>query len=146
LAIASAYDNRKPNEVQARAWADALDGFDPRDCALAIKAHYKESTEYLMPVHVINRARTFMLTRREEQRVADFLAITSPPLEPKELTARIDAAAVEVFATEERSTWRTGDRDNACPWCQAEPKRPCTTPGTKRTLTAVHPSRLAHAE
>lgn len=55
LAIAAVYDKRTIGEVEASAWADALDGLAPRDCAEAIKAHYADSTAWLMPAHVRER-------------------------------------------------------------------------------------------
>lgn len=52
LTIAAAFDRRKIGRADALAWSDALEGLNPRDCADAIRAHFRESTDYLMPVHV----------------------------------------------------------------------------------------------
>lgn len=52
LAVAAVYDRRTIGNVEAQAWADALDGLDPRDCAEAVRAHYRDSTTWLMPAHV----------------------------------------------------------------------------------------------
>jgi hypothetical protein len=139
LAIASAFDNRKPNEAQAIAWAEVLDGLDPRDCVEAIKGHYKESKEYLMPAHVVARARMAMLDRRERQQVEEHLAIMAQPVNPdgmKMLEAGIAAVGNEPPPPPK------GDRANECPWCGAKPGRPCTTPVTGTLITGVHPSRL----
>lgn len=53
LTIAAAYDNRKPDADQAKAWAMALDGLRFEDCREVIVAHYRKSREWLMPVDVI---------------------------------------------------------------------------------------------
>lgn len=52
LAIAATYDRRTVGEVEARAWAKALDGLDPADCAEAVLNHYTRTTDWLMPAHV----------------------------------------------------------------------------------------------
>jgi len=54
LTVAAAFDNRKPDADQARAWAMALDGYRFEDCREAIVQHYRVSREWLMPVEVIN--------------------------------------------------------------------------------------------
>jgi hypothetical protein len=59
LAVAAIYDKRTIGEVEAVAWADALNDLDPRECAEAIRAHYGDSTDYLMPAHVRRRVAAF---------------------------------------------------------------------------------------
>ena len=54
LGVAAIYDRRTIGKIEASAWADALKGLDPRECAEAIKAHYARTTEWLMPAHVRN--------------------------------------------------------------------------------------------
>jgi hypothetical protein len=139
LAIASAFDNRKPNEAQAIAWAEVLDGLDPRDCVEAIKGHYKESKEYLMPAHIVARARMMMLDRRDRQTAEEHLAIMAQsPVEGQRLA--IEAGAKDIGNEPYRSS--KGDRALPCKWCGAKAGQPCTTPGTQRRLMFVHPSRL----
>ena len=41
LTLAAAYDNRKPDADQAKAWAMVLDGLRFEDCCEAIVAHYR---------------------------------------------------------------------------------------------------------
>lgn len=53
LTIAAAYDNRKPDADAAKAWAMALDGLRFVDCRDAVVAHYRVSSEWLMPDKVI---------------------------------------------------------------------------------------------
>lgn len=64
LTIAAAYDSRRPDRARALAWADALGDLDPEDCSLAIRRHYRDSTEFVMPAHIRRLVRTI----REERR------------------------------------------------------------------------------
>lgn len=73
LTIAAAYDNRKPDADQAKAWAMALDGLRFEDCREVIVQHYRRSREWLMPVDVISGVR-----RIRSDRVARFGAIPAP--------------------------------------------------------------------
>lgn len=142
LAIASAFDNRKPNEAQAIAWAEVLTGLDPRDCVEAIKAHYKESKEYLMPAHIVARARTMMLDRRDQERVAEHLAIMAGPDTSDRTRLAIEGAKT---ALAEPKVYPKSDRANECPWCKAKPGRPCVIPVVGKVLSTVHPSRVEAA-
>lgn len=53
LSVAAAFDNRKPDPDAATAWAAALDGLRFVDCRDAIVAHYRTSSDWLMPQMVI---------------------------------------------------------------------------------------------
>lgn len=54
LAVAVAYDNRKPGEANIAAWLEAADrGRWTFEAAVeAIHEHYARSTEFLMPGHI----------------------------------------------------------------------------------------------
>lgn len=52
LTIASSIDNRNVNEVAVEGWYAVLHSLPFEDCARAVKAHFEDSTEYLMPAHV----------------------------------------------------------------------------------------------
>ena len=67
LAIAAAFDNRKPDADAAQAWALALDGLRFEDCREAIVAHYRSSSEWLMPSKVIAEVK-----RIRSKRITDF--------------------------------------------------------------------------
>jgi hypothetical protein len=54
LAIAAAYDNRKPDPDAATAWAMALDGLRFEDCRQVVVKHYQRSRDWMMPVDVIS--------------------------------------------------------------------------------------------
>lgn len=53
LTVAAAYDNRKPDPDAAKAWAIALEGYRFEDCRDAIVSHFRTTSDYLLPVHVI---------------------------------------------------------------------------------------------
>lgn len=63
LTIAAAYDNRKPDEDQARAWALVLADLRFEDCRDAIVAHYRESRDWLMPADVVKGAHELRIGR-----------------------------------------------------------------------------------
>lgn len=63
LTIAAAYDNRKPDADQAKAWAMALDDARFEDCREAIVNHYRNSREWLMPVDVLKGVTAIRLER-----------------------------------------------------------------------------------
>lgn len=57
LGIAASFDNRKPNEEAAIAWAAVLDDYDYTECRDAVVDHYRESREWIMPADVVARVR-----------------------------------------------------------------------------------------
>ena len=67
LAIAAAFDNRKPDADAAQAWALALDGLRFEDCRDAIVAHFRVSSEWLMPAKVIAEVK-----RIRSKRITEF--------------------------------------------------------------------------
>ena len=80
LAKAAAFDNRTPSQFAAAAWAEALADTDAplADALAAVTVHYRESREWLMPVHVIEGV----------ERIARARRATIPPVE--ELMSGID--------------------------------------------------------
>lgn len=74
LTVAAAYDNRKPDEDAAKAWALALDGLPYIDCRDAIVAHYRGSTEWIMPAVVRAAVR-----RIRAKRIDDHPPLVPPP-------------------------------------------------------------------
>lgn len=63
LTLCSAYDNRKPDADQARAWALVLDGCDYEDAQAAVVRHYRESRDWLMPADVVSGVRAMRVKR-----------------------------------------------------------------------------------
>jgi hypothetical protein len=107
LLIAAAYDNRKPDEDQAKAWAMALDGLRFEDCREVIVAHYQRSREWLMPVDVIGGVR-----RLREKRIADY----GPPEPPANLDPDDTGAYARWLETTKR---RIADGDLTAPIVEA---------------------------
>lgn len=52
LAKAAAYDRRTVGKADTLAWHEALSDLDLDACLDAVAAHYRQSTEWLMPAHV----------------------------------------------------------------------------------------------
>jgi hypothetical protein len=52
LALVAAFDRRTIGETDAVAWADALDGYTPDECAEAVRDYFRNSDAWLMPTHV----------------------------------------------------------------------------------------------
>lgn len=77
IAIAAAFDNRRPDPDAAQAWALALEGLRFNDCRDAIVAHYRASRDWLMPADV--RAGVKAIRR------ARVLAFGTPPDPPPEI-------------------------------------------------------------
>lgn len=84
LTIAAAYDNRKPDADQAKAWAMALDGIRYEDARDAIVGHYQKTRDWLMPSDVITGAK-----RIRSDRLRAFGPIPDPPksLDPADVDA-----------------------------------------------------------
>jgi hypothetical protein len=80
LALAAAFDNRKPDTSGAAptAWADALDDLNADDCATAIRRHYRASTEFVMPAHV-RRIVHDIHDERARERQASWRALQPSP-------------------------------------------------------------------
>ena len=59
LQIAGSYDGRKAAEASVHAWSDAAERarWTYEEAAEAIKSHYTESTDFVMPAHVTRRIR-----------------------------------------------------------------------------------------
>jgi hypothetical protein len=72
LAVAAAFDNRKPDADAAQAWALALDDLRFIDCRDAIVAHYRLSTDWVMPAQVRAAVKRIRAKRIDEH----------PPLVP----------------------------------------------------------------
>jgi hypothetical protein len=73
LAVAAAFDNRKPDADAAQAWSLALDGLRFHDCRDVIVTHYQRSGDWLMPHHVISGVR-----RLRDKRIAEAGDLTPP--------------------------------------------------------------------
>lgn len=63
LAIAAGFDNRKPDRDTVRAWTEALAEVDYDDARTVIISHYKTSTDWIMPAHVVTGVRQIQAER-----------------------------------------------------------------------------------
>lgn len=66
LSMAASVDNRKPDPDAAKAWAAMLNGLRLEDCIQAVREHYTDSTEWLMPAMVRTRVKRIRAKRIEE--------------------------------------------------------------------------------
>jgi len=149
LAVAMAYDNRKPGQATVAAWTEAATrgrwAFD--DAVEAVHAHFAESTEWLMPAHVTQRLRA---QRSGPAAVAELLALPAgQPTAPERVRSIVDAVAGRLgWVRAVADPAALAALDQACPYCHAGPDRPCTREiarGRRRgqlvELTTPHPSR-----
>ena len=63
LGIAASFDNRKPSEEAAIAWAAVLGDLEFTACRDAIVRHYRESREWIMPADVVSGVRLIAAER-----------------------------------------------------------------------------------
>lgn len=57
LTLASARDGRNVSQTVARVWADDLADVTLEEAIQAARDHYRESTAWLMPAHIIERVK-----------------------------------------------------------------------------------------
>lgn len=55
LALASTFDNRKPDRLAPAAWAEALHDICATDARAAVIGHYRESRQWIMPADIYKR-------------------------------------------------------------------------------------------
>lgn len=149
-ALVMSYDNRKFSEANITAWWQQAERnrweFD--EARQAIHQHHAESTEFLMPAHVtaIIKAR-----RSQPQRIDETRQIEAPPpAHPERIRSVVDELGKRL-GWESRAPLAEDAATLAveCPFCHAQPKRPCTmqiTRGTHRgeyrPLSTFHASRI----
>lgn len=63
LAYAGLRDGRKADDDVAEAWFEDVGDLPFEDCMEAARQHFKDSTEYLMPVHIRATVRTIRAER-----------------------------------------------------------------------------------
>lgn len=95
LTLAAAFDRRTIGKADAIAWADALTGLDPNDCAEAIRAHFRDSTDYLMPAHVRRGVRKI---RADRVRAADSSLLDPHDVDPADVGGYLAARRARIAA------------------------------------------------
>lgn len=63
LAAIQIYDARHVDQATVKAWHKMIGRFTMQDCLNAVEAHFAESTEYLLPAHVIRRVKSIRSRR-----------------------------------------------------------------------------------
>lgn len=63
LALVQAFDNRTVGEVNVRAWHAILSDADAADVMEAIRLHYAERTDWIMPAHIRQSVRDIVRAR-----------------------------------------------------------------------------------
>lgn len=66
LTIASAFDSRRPTDEQIDAWYSVIGDLDYHDAEAAVREHYRRSTEWLMPAHIVEGVAWIMNERAWE--------------------------------------------------------------------------------
>lgn len=154
IALAGVYDQRRPPadptaaRMVIRSWQDASDRgrWTYTAAAEAIKAHYAETTDYLMPGHITALLRD---RRRQPPSLAETRAAL-PPADPAS-AAQVAAVVAEVgrdLGWSDHTLEARSALSVACPWCRARPGEPCTRPNRAggNVATRPHPIRREAAE
>jgi hypothetical protein len=136
LQTAAAYDNRTIGEGPVRAWFDSAERgrWTYPEAVEAIKAHYAESTAFLMPAHVSQRIKA---TRQD--------AAMRNPIDPPDRAgqARLAELISGAFQTIP-DDWRDDAINRRCSSCGAESGTQCTRVSDEgRVPTRIpHPARM----
>lgn len=79
LTLAAAFDNRKFGDETVAAWREVLRRESFEDARDAVLHHFRTSTEYLMPAHIVQRCREVRNERYDARPVLE-----GPPAVPLE--------------------------------------------------------------
>lgn len=93
LALIQAFDRRTIGETDVEAWTLVIADLDQADCAEAIRQHFTESREWIMPSDVRGRAKILARTRRAAEAR---LELEAPPLDREVVAARYAELQAEV--------------------------------------------------
>lgn len=73
LAKIAAYDRRTVGEADIEAWTEALDGLITlQDAMVAVRDHFRESNDWLMPKSIIDRSKKLRVERIRAAGLPDF--------------------------------------------------------------------------
>lgn len=111
LTVAAAFDNRKPDADQARAWSLALNDLRFEDCREAIVEHYRGSREWMMPVDVRTKVK-----KLRSDRIAAY-----GPIQPPADIDPDDWAAIQRYELDTRRAIADGEITNPTPELEAGP-------------------------
>ena len=65
LAFVSLIDNRQVSDEAIMAWHELLKDLEFEDARQAVTNHFKDSNEYLRPVHIIQGAKRVKMERKK---------------------------------------------------------------------------------
>jgi hypothetical protein len=100
LTVIAQVDNRKLEPATVEAWFEILGYLDYSIAAEAAKLHFRESSEYLMPVHIITRSKKLKeLLEREERRLQPAIAAKEITFDRQEFDRQV-AKAIEFYRKE----------------------------------------------
>ncbi|MGV8965332.1 MAG: hypothetical protein ACOH2F_03550 [Cellulomonas sp.] len=78
LAMCSAYDNRKPTEIAARAWSAALPDINLSDARAAIITYYSTHRDWVMPADVRLEVKATRRARHADAETKGALLLAPP--------------------------------------------------------------------
>lgn len=114
LALAATRDRRTVGETDVRAWHQDIGDLEFADARDAVSAHFRESTEYLMPAHVRRLATEIRRERlRIEREAGERLALEQYRAGAGPLTDR--SAEIQAFVGQVRAVLPEGDREALMP-------------------------------
>lgn len=87
LAFISATDGRRITDHMPAAWMEILGDYRYEDCKGAVRQHFEESTEWLMPAHIVRRVKAMGKRRLADVGAVELTAADSESVEG-ELRAR----------------------------------------------------------
>ncbi len=157
LALAAAFDQRTVGEADARAWHAVLADLDFPEAQEAVRAHYAETKERLMPADIRQRVKLARRAAAEAEYRARARAELTPG-DPYPVQAGV-TQVVRALAEHRGKDPETAEADlearrkarsRPCPWCKAAAWEPCVIPGVydaegrpqQLRARAAHPSRM----
>lgn len=109
LTIVSNVDNRKVDDATVLIWHEIIGSLPFADCVTAVTRHFAESSEYLMPVHIVRGAKEVDRERRRDAREARETELAA--IEAADPTRRDRSDAVRALIAELREKLPDGDPD-----------------------------------
>lgn len=103
LTVAAAFDNRHVTTDTAIAWHEVLEDIELEDALVAVREHHKNSTEYLMPGHVVAGARRNKDRREREMRKSVRVLERAPITFDRESFEREVAEQIEYWRKQRES-------------------------------------------
>lgn len=71
LARIAVADNRQVDQLVIAHWRDTIGDLDYTDAMAAVNMHFRESTAYLLPAHIVENVKRISKARAEQQKALD---------------------------------------------------------------------------